>query len=183
DSEINWRIRRGYGALVSAYGARVPVALNTQVTLIDHSGRLIRIETSQGTLTAKKVIVTVPTDILATEKVRFVPALPKKVAAAAGLPLGLADKVVLTVESPNDLPVDGHMRGAIDRVATGSYQLRPFGQPCIEGYFGGRFARALEEAGDGALGAAAIDEVVALLGSDYRSRLRPLAASRWAMDE
>jgi monoamine oxidase len=183
DSELNWRIKRGYGALVAAYGATVPVALNTIVSLIDHSSTPIRIATSQGRLTAGKVIVTVPTDILAKERIRFVPELPDKVAAAAGLPLGLADKVTLGLDRPDDLPIDGHMRGAIDRSATGSYQLRPFGQPCIEGYFGGSFARALEEAGDGALGAAAVDEVVALLGSDYRKKLRPLASSRWALDE
>ncbi len=183
DTEINWRVRRGFGALVSAYGARVPAALNTVVSLIDHSGARVRIETSQGTVIAGKVIVTLPTDILAREKVRFVPALPDKVAAAAGLPLGLADKVTLALDGPNDLPVDGHMRGAIDRVGTGTYQLRPFGQPCIEGFFGGRHARALEEAGDGALAAAAIDEVANLLGSDVRKRLRPLVASHWALDE
>ncbi len=183
DTEINWRVRRGFGALVSAYGAKIPVTLNTVVSAIDHSGTRIRIETSQGTLLADKVIVTLPTEIIARKKVRFVPELPAKVAAAAGLPLGLADKVTLALDKPDDLPVDGHMRGAIDRVATGSYQLRPLGQPCIEGYFGGRHARALEEAGDGALAAAAIDEVVNLLGSDFRKRVRPLASSRWALDE
>src|ERR1700733_999432 len=38
DTEINWRVRRGYGALMTAYGKPCPLALNTQVTLIDHSG-------------------------------------------------------------------------------------------------------------------------------------------------
>ncbi len=183
DTEINWRVRRGFGALVSAYGAKVPVALNTVVSTIDHSGKRIRIETSQGTIVADKVIVTLPTEILAREKVRFLPGLPAKVAAAAGLPLGLADKVTLALDGPVDLPVDGHMRGAIDRVATGTYQIRPFGQPCIEGYFGGRHARTLEEAGDGALAEAAIEEIVGLLGSDYRKRVHPLASSRWALDQ
>src|SRR4030088_2622499 len=57
DSEINWRVRRGYGALMTAYGAPLPVALNTEVTLIDHSGPRIRIETSKGPLSAGKVMV------------------------------------------------------------------------------------------------------------------------------
>lgn len=183
DSEINWRVRRGYGALVAAYGAEIPVALNTRVDRIDHSGARIRIETSQGVLTAAKIIITVPSDILAREKIRFHPLLPEKVDAAAGIPLGVADKVMLAVSGADDLPVEGHMRGAIDRTATASYQLRPFGQPCIEGYFGGSYARQLEEAGDGALAAAAIEEVVALLGSDFRKKLKPLAASSWARDE
>ena len=39
DTEINWRVRRGYGALMAAYGAPCPLALNCQVTLIDHSGQ------------------------------------------------------------------------------------------------------------------------------------------------
>ena len=31
DTDINWRVRRGYGALMAAYGAPCPLALNTQV--------------------------------------------------------------------------------------------------------------------------------------------------------
>ena len=39
DTEINWRVRRGYGALMTAYGASCPLALDCKVTLIDHSGK------------------------------------------------------------------------------------------------------------------------------------------------
>jgi monoamine oxidase len=182
DTEINWRVRRGYGALIAAYGAPCPLALNTQVSVIDHSGKRLRIETSQGTLAAAKVIVTVPTSLLADEAVRFQPALPAKLEAARGLPLGLADKVMLSLDQPEALPKDGNLRGATMRTAMGSFHLRPFGQACIEGYVGGSFARQLEDAGDGALAAQAIDEIVALLGSDFRRRLKPLAESRWAHD-
>jgi monoamine oxidase len=48
DTGINWRIRRGYRALISAYGAPCPVALNAQVTLIDHSGKRVKIVTPRG---------------------------------------------------------------------------------------------------------------------------------------
>jgi monoamine oxidase len=182
DSEINWRVRRGYGALMAAYGAALPLGLNTQVTLIDHSGTRVRIETSNGTLSAGKVIVTVPTNLIAEETIRFHPALPGKVNAARGLPLGLADKVMLALDEPEALPKDGNLRGATMRTAMGSFHLRPFGQPCIEGYFGGRFARELEDAGEGALAAQSINEIAALLGNDYRRKLKPLAESRWAHD-
>jgi monoamine oxidase len=182
DTGINWRVRRGYGALMAAYGAPCPLALNTQVTLIDHSSQRVRIETSRGTLTANKVIVTVPTDLIADESIRFHPDLPAKVEAARGLPLGLADKVMLALDEPEALPKDGNLRGATMRTAMGTYHLRPFGQPCVEGFFGGRFAQALEDAGDGALAAQSIDEIVAFLGNDYRRKLKPLAESRWAHD-
>ena len=182
DTEINWRVRRGYGALMAAYGASCPLAFNCNVTLIDHSGKRVRIETSRGTLSADKVIVTVPTNLIADRSDPFSPALPAKVDAARGLPLGLADKVMLALDEPEALPKDGNLRGATMRTAMGSYHLRPFGQPCIEGYFGGRFARELEDAGDGALAAQSIDEIAALLGNDFRRKLKPLSESRWAHD-
>ncbi len=182
DTEINWRVRRGYGALMTAYGAHCPLALNTEVTLIDHSGARVRLETSRGTLTANQVIVTVPTNLIADESIRFHPALPAKLDAARGLPLGLADKVMLALDQPEALPKDGSLRGATMRTAMGSFHLRPFGQPCIEGYFGGKHAQALEDAGDGAMMAQAIDEITALLGSDFRRKLKPLSQSRWAHD-
>ena len=182
DTSLNWRVRRGYGALIEAYGASLPLALNCAVTLIDHTRKRLRIETSQGTVTADKVIVTVPTNLIADETIRFFPALPAKVDAARGLPLGLADKVMLALDEPDLLPVDGNLRGATMRTEMGTYHLRPFGQPCIEGFFGGRFAQALEDAGDGAIAAHSIDEIVSFLGNDFRRRLRPLKESRWAHD-
>ena len=182
DTDLNWRIRRGYGALVAAYGAACPLTLNCAVTLIDHSGKRIRIETTQGTLTADKVIVTVPTNLIADESIRFHPALPAKVTAASGLPLGLADKVTLSLAEPEALPKEGNLRGATMRTEMGTYHIRPFGQPCVEGFFGGRFARQLEDAGNGAIAAAAIDEITGFLGNDFRRKLKPLAESRWAHD-
>jgi monoamine oxidase len=182
DTQINWRIRRGYGALVAAYGASCPLALNCEVTLIDHSGQRIRIETSRGTLTAGKVIVTVPTNLIADEAIRFNPPLPAKVDAARGLPLGLADKVTLALDEPEALPTEGNLRGATMRTEMGTFHIRPFGQPCIEGFFGGRFAKELENDGPGAFAAESIGQIAAFLGNDFRRKLKPLAESRWAHD-
>ncbi|HLZ01467.1 MAG TPA: NAD(P)/FAD-dependent oxidoreductase [Bradyrhizobium sp.] len=182
DTNLNWRVRRGYGALMAAYGATLPLALNCVVRLIDHSGKRLRIETSEGTLVADKVIITVPTNLIADEAIRFQPALPDKVDAAANLPLGLADKVVLALDKPEALPKEGNLRGATMRTEMGTYHLRPFGQPCVEGFFGGRFAKQLEDEGDGAIAAASIDEIVSFLGNDFRRKLKPLKESRWASD-
>lgn len=182
DTDVNWRVRRGYGALIAAYGAQLPVALNCEVRLVDHSGKRVRIETSRGTLEADKVIVTVPTNLIGDEAIRFSPALPDKLDAARGLPLGLADKVTLALADPEALPKEGNLRGATMRTEMGTYHIRPFGQPCIEGFFGGRFARELEDAGDGAIAAHSIDEIVSFLGNDFRRKLKPLSESRWAHD-
>jgi monoamine oxidase len=108
--------------------------------------------------------------------------LPEKVDAAAGLPLGIADKVTLALDHAEQFPKDGNLRGATMRTKMGTYHLRPFGQPCIEGYFGGSFAKELEDAGSGAFAAQSIDEIASLLGNDFRRRLTPLTESRWAHD-
>lgn len=182
DTYFNWRVRAGYGTLIAAYGAPCPVALNCNVTLIDHSGKRIRLETSRGTIEAEAVIVTVPTNLIADEAIRFSPALPVKVDAARGLPLGVDDKVTLALDGAEAFPVEGNLRGATMRTEMGTYHIRPFGQPCIDGFFGGRFARELEDAGDGAFAAQSIDEIAAFLGNDIRRKLRPLRESRWAHD-
>jgi monoamine oxidase len=182
DTGVNWRVRRGYGALMAAYGASLPLALDCNVRLIDHSQKRLRIETSLGTLTANKAIVTVPTNLISDEALRFCPALPAKLEAAAGLPLGLADKVILALDEPEALPSEGNLRGATMRTEMGTYHMRPFGQPCIEGFFGGRFAQVLEDAGDGAIAAHSIDEIAGFLGNDFRRKLKPLKESRWAHD-
>ena len=167
---------------MAAYAASLPVAFNCAVTLIDHSAKRLRIETSLGALDADKVIVTVPTNLIAQQAIRFHPELPDKVDAAAHLPLGLADKVVLALDDAEALPKDGNLRGATMRTEMGTFHLRPFGQPCIEGFFGGRYARTLEDEGDGAIAAASIDEIAGFLGNDFRRKLRPLTESRWAHD-
>src|SRR5260370_38064045 len=73
DTGINWRLRRGYGSLIAAHRAGGPFALNTEVKLIDHSGRGVRIETSQGPPSARKANVTVATRPIAGQTMRFHP--------------------------------------------------------------------------------------------------------------
>jgi len=183
DSGINWRVVEGYGRMIAAYGGAVPVKLGVRVTAVDHSGPDIRIETDQGTIAARAVIVATPTPSLAREEIRFRPALPQKVAAAAGLPLGLADKLYLAIKGDlQNVPRDHHVKGAEDLAATGNYQLRPHGRPVIEGFFGGRTARRLEEEGEAAMVQFALDELAGLFGSDFRRRLRPIARTAWEAD-
>ncbi len=182
DSEVNWRVAQGYGALFAALGSTANVQLNCAVKLIDHSGARIRLQTSQGVIEARAVILSVPTNLLARGEVRFSPALPDKIHAAACLPLGVADKIFLHVDNAEEFPVDGRLMGATNRTAKGSYHLRPFGRPVIEGYFGGQYARELEHAGQAAFAAAAVDEIVDALGSAMRKRLSFVTSSAWAND-
>lgn len=182
DSGVNFRVKEGYGAAIAAHGEGLPITLDCAVTAIDHSGKQIKIGTTRGSLSARAVIITIPTTLLARESIRFTPALPDKLQAAHGLPLGLADKVYFALDDAEKFPVESRFFGAKDRAAIGAYQFRPFGRPLIEGYFGGRLARQLEEAGEGALAAFALDELAAHFGEGIRQKLKPLAGTRWASD-
>src|SRR5437667_15762 len=79
DSGANWRLREGYGRLFETLAEGLPVTLETAVSRIDHHGRAIRLETARGTVNAVRVIVTVPTSIIAGELLRFDPPLPDKI--------------------------------------------------------------------------------------------------------
>lgn len=182
DTETDWRVVGGYGALVAALGADLPVRLNCAVTHVDATGSRIRLATARGTLEADQVIVTVPTSVLASGAIRFTPALDDHLAAAAGLPLGVADKLYLALEGAEEFEPDTRLAGSADRIDTGSYTLRPRGRPMIEGYFGGDYARTLEAGGLAAFTAAALGEIAATMGGDFTRRLRPVLATGWARD-
>ncbi|MBW8813628.1 MAG: FAD-dependent oxidoreductase [Caulobacterales bacterium] len=182
DSGVNWRVGQGYGAAIASFAPLDRIVTDCPVTGIDHGGPDLRLTTPRGVVHAKAVIVAVPTPILAEGRLAFTPGLPHIQAAAAGLPLGLADKVVLGLDAADDLPAEGHLFGRTDRTETGSYHLRPFGRPYIEAFLGGRCAAALEAEGPGAMTAFAVEELSALMGSDFRRRLTPLAETAWRAD-
>jgi monoamine oxidase len=180
DSGVNKRLARGYGALIEAYAAGLDVRLGCPVTRIDRSGARLLIATPRGELSTRAAIVAVPPGVLANETLRFSPSLPDKIDAAARLPLGLADKVFLRVENADDLPKDTRVFGSLTTIETGAYTLRPFGQPIVEGYFGGAFARRLEH--EGGFAPFAIEQLRTALGNDIAKRLTPIAESAWARD-
>jgi len=182
DSESNRRIAQGYGTLIEAYAAPLDIRLACPATLIDHAGARVRVTTAQGEISARAAIIATPPGVIANATLRFFPAICDKCDAAHALPLGVADKMFLAVDDADDLPAETRLYGATDRVETGSYTLRPFGRPVIDGYFGGKFARELENEGDGALAAFAIEQICAALGNDMRRRLHPIIESAWARD-
>lgn len=182
DDDVNWRVREGLGATIAAYGQGVPVALGCPVTRIDRAGKRLKIETTQGVITADRAIVTLPTDVIAENENLFAPALPEKMQAAADLPLGLADKLFIALDGAEEFAADSRLFGRTDRRATATYHLRPFGRPMIEVYCGGGHAHALEAQGEAAFFDFAVAELTGLLGADFAKRLKPIRMHRWAAD-
>jgi monoamine oxidase len=97
-------------------------------------------------------------------------------------PLGLADKLFLSLEGAQEFETDSRLFGRTDRTCTGAYHFRPFGRPIIEAYFGGTCAAELEAGGEGAFHDFARAELAGLLGSDFVRRVKPLRMHSWGAD-
>ena len=182
DSDINWAVPAGLGAVVASAARGLEVVLECPVQAIDWSGRDVTLTTPHGTVECRGVIVTVPTTLLARGEPRFVPALPVAYGEAFdGLTLGVANKVFVEVE-PNTLPFveSVHLVASESTTRTTSVTVRPAGHPLLLLFFGGAYARELEMAG--ALEAAAREELVDLFGSDLGRRIRRTTATAWAGD-
>jgi monoamine oxidase len=182
DTETDWRVVEGYGTLISRLATKLPIHLNTTVQSIDHSRTRIKISTSGGSLDTDAVIVTVPTNVIATGALRFVPDLPRKCDAAAHLPLGVANKIFFSLDRAEEFERDTNLYGSIDRVATGNYYARISGLPLVEGFFGGALARDLEREGFAAFADFAMNELVDVMGSAFRQRLHPIVSTAWSSD-
>jgi monoamine oxidase len=179
--DINWRVCDGYGALVSSHAAALPVALATPVRAIDTAGKQLRIETPRGTVTANAVIVTVSSNVLASGAIKL-PGHDAILHAASQLPLGLADKLFFTLEGAEDVDDNAHLLGNPHSACTGTYTLKPFGRPLVECMLGGEGARAMEKEGLNGAAEFALGELTALLGSDWRKKLRFVAGSAWGRE-
>ena len=75
-------VKEGYGTLLSHYRKGVPVKLNTVANEIKWDRKNIKVETNNGTITAKACIVTVSTGVLNSGKIKFTPKLPDQKYAA-----------------------------------------------------------------------------------------------------
>ncbi len=182
NTPVNWRVVEGYGTLISSYGAKLRAMLECPVSAIDHSGQRLKITTSRGVIAADQAIVTVPSPILATERIRFTPALPDKIEAAHGLPLGHDDKLFIALDGAEEFPTSARLFAHTDRTATAGYHIRPFGWPMIEAYFGGACAAELEAQGDAAFFDFAVAELVGVLGRNFAKRLKPIRVHCWGID-
>jgi len=182
DTGVNWRVVEGYGATIATCGEHLPAALDCPVLRINHSGKRLKIETPKGIITADQAIVTLPSTVLAETDQLFAPVLPLKYEAARGLPLGLADKLFLSLEHAEEFEKDSRVFGATDRTATATYHFRPFGRSQIEVYFGGRLAAELEAAGEHAFFDFAASELTRLLGRAFVQRVKPIHIHRWGID-
>ena len=181
-TEANWRLARGYGALIAASLPRpIDLRLSTPATAIElGAAGVLCLETPSGAVRARSAILTVSTAVLAGDAIKLPRELEPWRNAASLLPLGRNEKLFLEIVGPSPFEPETLTLGNPRDRRTGAYYIRPFGRPVIECFFGGAGAQIIEDEGPAAGFVHAIDEIANLFGSDVRRSLRPLIASNWS---
>ena len=88
--------RQGVGFLIGRLAIGIPTKFFSPVTVVDWGDRAVALETSGGVLTARAVIMTASTAVLASGKVKFKPNLPAPYSRAIEkLKLGSYDHVAI----------------------------------------------------------------------------------------
>jgi monoamine oxidase len=182
DLDPNYLTREGFGALIHAWGAEVPVRLSTPVRRIRWDGPGVQVETDQGTIRARAVIVTVSTGVLAFEDIAFTPDLPERHQEAIfDLPMGLLTKVPLQIDGTrlglqpfDDVLIERHARHDLYFLAF------PFDLDLMIGFVGGDFAWEMEAAGREAAVEFVTDRLVDCFGSAARRAVRKGTMTNWS---
>jgi len=90
-------ITNGYDTIPTYLAQGIEVKLNTRVTNIDYSQKMVKVTSNSGTQEADYVIVTVPLGVLKNNKIAFSPALPtNKQNAIAKVGMNCVNKFLLT---------------------------------------------------------------------------------------
>jgi monoamine oxidase len=175
--------RQGLGALVKAMADGLQVQLATPVKSIDYR-RGVSVETDKGTLNARAVIVTVPTNVIASGKIQFLPELPHRNIDAFGrLSLGSYDHIALELNgNPLGLESDDLVFEKSADTHTAAMLANVSGTSLCLIDVAGSFGRDLAAQGEAAMVAFASDWLAGLYGTDVKKSIGRTSATRWAND-
>lgn len=181
ERDIQAYCRQGLGAVVAKLAADVPVRLSTPARRISWGGRLVEVETAQGTIDARAVIVTASTNVLTSGKLRFAPELPKRqLDAIERLKLGSYDHVMLELAgNPLGLRTDEFVFEKSSGPRTAALLANISGGTLCTVDVGGRFGRELAAEGPKDMVAFALDWLDNLYGSDLKRAAGRSHATNW----
>lgn len=177
----DWPVEQGYGALVAATYAHIPVELNCPVKSVDWGGPEIMVGTPGGMVFCRAVLVTAPIPVLKADRLRFFPLLPDwKCNAIDRIEMGHAEKVGFWLKRDPCPGIDMHfaMLDGAD-APDAAFQVKPYGRPMITLFAAAHYARDLFVKGE----AVAIAEATALLrqifGADIARDIVAVKATQW----
>ena len=182
DRDVHAFCRQGLGAVVAKLAADVPVRLSTPATRINWGVRAgVEVETEQGKIDARAVIVTASTNVLAAGKLRFTPDLPKRqLDAIERLRLGSYDHITLELTgNPLGLRSDEFVFEKSSNVRTAALLGNIAGSTLCTVNIGGRLGRELSAKGSKEMIAFAIDWLDNLYGAGLKRTAGRAYATNW----
>jgi len=175
--------RQGFGALLAARAAGIAVQLSTPATAID-IGRVVEVQTPKGAIAARAAIVTVSTNVLASDRIRFTSELPPRVTEAFNsLSLGSYDHIALELSgNPLGLDTDDLVFEKSADAHTAAILGNVSGTPLCLIEVAGSFGRELSAQGEAAMVDFAGDWLAKLYGAEVKKAVRRASATRWDAD-
>ena len=174
--------RQGFGALLAKLAEGLPVQVATPVTQIDSWSRAgVELATARGRVTARAVIVTASTNVLAGGKIVFAPELPKRqLEALSKLSLGSYDRIALELPgNPLGLQRDDLVFEKAESNRTAALLANVSGTPLAYIDIGGKFGRDLAAKGRREMTAFAIEWLAGLYGTSIRKSVGRTHATQW----
>ena len=173
--------RQGYGALLAKLAAGLPVQLSSPVGLIYWGGNALAVDTPKGNLLTRAVILTVSTNVLAEDKIEFMPTLPKRQADAfEKLALGSYDHIALDMPgNPLDLQRDDMVFEQAAGTRTAALLANVGGSSLHLVEVGGAFGKDLAGKGEGAMVDFARGWLTSLFGFDVKRAIKRSHATNW----
>lgn len=174
--------REGLGALIAKLADGLPVQLSRPASFIDWSERnRIEIRTAKGLLVARTVIVTVSTSVLANDKLKFEPELPRRyLDAVEKLRLGSYDHIALELPgNPLVLQRDELVFEKAESARTAAILANVSGTTLCTIEVAGKFGADLAASGEPEMISFALDWLTGLYGPDIRKAVKRTSATRW----
>lgn len=186
DTDEDYPVREGLGALLLTQADGLRHVLSSPVDTIDYTGSSVRIGLAAGEIRARAVILTVSTNVLASGAIRFVPDLPASLTEAIlGCPQGCYEKVAfLMSDTLGELPANVTVFEEGENVTgpPASFQINSNGKPLIVSEIGGPAAVDLVAEGEAALVGFALERLTGAFGSALKSSVLASTVTGWTND-
>ncbi len=185
----DYPVPKGFGNLIKEWAKGINVSLNTKISQINWEGPIVKLETSKGTLLAKKVILTVSTGVLSGRDIAIIPSLPKSTLIALdNLPMGTLNKVGVSFKkqffSQEDYGwyVSWPNINNLEDQEIGSFQVYSGSSQNVVVFVGGRYGKWLEERGPKAMTDYAISKIENVFGTACTKIIQNSITTAWASE-
>jgi len=174
--------RQGVGFLIGRLAIGIPIKFFSPVTQVDWGDRSVILETNGGTVTARAVIVTASTAVVASGKIKFKPNLPAPYAKAfEKLKLGSYDHVAIEFNgNPLGLEANEIVFEKARDAKTAALFANVHGTRLSILDIGGSLGAELEEKNESAMSAFALDWISSVFGSDIKKAVVRTRATSWS---